>query len=207
MAISKRDGVEDLVDGLLFSDLLDTACLKWWEQSEATYLAKGPAGKALVALAKRWIWLLLSFPLIQSFITRYLTPPATSMAVERLFSAAGLIMDAKRNKLSPAFVDKLLFLREAHLLGICKLDWKWIVHMYFLNTLAQKYQLSTTVNCQHCISTLNFTLCRQYIAYHFTKVPAEHYSKLPTLPVLSNITLCRQYPAPHITKSTGCALQ
>ena len=56
--------------------------------------------------------------------TRYLTPPATSTAVERLFSAAGLIMDAKRNKLSPAFVDKLLFLREAHLLGICKLDWK-----------------------------------------------------------------------------------
>ena len=48
-----------------------------------------------------------------SLITRYLTPPATSTAVERLFSAAGLIMDAKRNKLSPAFVDKLLFLHEA----------------------------------------------------------------------------------------------
>ena len=53
MGISKRDEVEDLVDGLLFSDLQDTACLKWWEQNEATYLAKGPAGKALVALAKR----------------------------------------------------------------------------------------------------------------------------------------------------------
>ena len=156
MGISKRDEVEDLVDGLLFSDLQDTACLKWWEQHEATYLAKGPAGKALVALAKRWIWLLLSFPLIQSFITRYLTPPATSTTVERLFSAAGLIMDAKRNKLSPAFVDKLLFLREAHLLGICKLDWKWIVHMYFLNTLAQKYRLSTTVNCQHCTCTFKY---------------------------------------------------
>ena len=63
-------------------------------------------------------------PLIQPFSTRYLTPPATSTAVERLFSAAGLIMDSKRNKLSPTFVDKLLFLREAHLLGICKLDWK-----------------------------------------------------------------------------------
>ena len=33
-------------------------------------------------------------------------------------------MDAKRNRLSPAFVDKLLFLSEAHLLGICSLDWK-----------------------------------------------------------------------------------
>ena len=53
VGISKRDEVEDLVDGLLFSDLQDTACLKWWEQNEATYLAKGPAGKALVALAKR----------------------------------------------------------------------------------------------------------------------------------------------------------
>ena len=53
MGISKTNEVEDLVDGLLFSDLQDTACLKWWEQKEATYLAKGPAGKALVALAKR----------------------------------------------------------------------------------------------------------------------------------------------------------
>ena len=49
---------------------------------------------------------------------------ATSTAVERLFSAAGMIMEAKRNKLSPKFVDKLLFLREAYLLGICKMDWK-----------------------------------------------------------------------------------
>ena len=34
---------------------------RWWEQNEATFLAKGPAGKALVSLAKRWIWLLLFF--------------------------------------------------------------------------------------------------------------------------------------------------
>ena len=117
-----------------------SACLQWWQQNEAAYLAKGPAGKALVALAKRWIWdappkkILAvfgdcplgggSFPLNQFFSIRYLTPPATSTAVERLFSAAGLIMEAKRNRLCPKFVDKLLFLREAHLLGICKLDWQ-----------------------------------------------------------------------------------
>ena len=65
-----------------------------------------------------------SFPLNQFFSIRYLTPPATSTAVERLFSAAGLIMEAKRNRLCPEFVDKFLFLREAHLLGICKLDWQ-----------------------------------------------------------------------------------
>ena len=57
-------------------------------------------------------------------LIRYLTPPATSTAVERLFSAAGMIMEARRNKLSPKYVDKLLFLREAYLLGICEMNWK-----------------------------------------------------------------------------------
>ena len=55
---------------------------------------------------------------------RYLTAPATSTAVERLFSAAGLILDAKRSKLDPAWVDHILFLREAFLLGTCKLEWE-----------------------------------------------------------------------------------
>ena len=55
---------------------------------------------------------------------RYLTPPTTSTAVERLFSAAGLILDARRSKLDPAWVDHILFLREAFLLGTCKLDWQ-----------------------------------------------------------------------------------
>ena len=50
--------------------------------------------------------------------------PATSTAVERLFSAASLILDAKRSKLDPAWVDHILFLREAFLLGTCKLDWE-----------------------------------------------------------------------------------
>ena len=78
---------------------------------------------------KFWLYLGIarwggSFPLNKFFSIRYLTPPATSTAVERLFSAAGLIMEAKRNRLCPEFVDKFLFLREAHLLGICKLDWQ-----------------------------------------------------------------------------------
>ena len=45
-------------------------------------------------------------------------------AVERLCSAAGLIPDAKRSKLDPAWVDHILFLREAFLLGTCKLEWE-----------------------------------------------------------------------------------
>ena len=139
MGISKTTEVEDLVNGLLYSDLQDTACLQWWQQNEAAYLAKGLAGKLLLLLPRgeygthhqRKFWLYLgiarwggSFPLNKFFSIRYLTPPATSTAVERLFSAAGLIMEAKRNRLCPKFVDKLLFLREAHLLGICKLDWQ-----------------------------------------------------------------------------------
>ena len=39
-------------------------------------------------------------------------------------NAAGLILDAKRSKLDPAWVDHILFLREAFLLGTCKLEWE-----------------------------------------------------------------------------------
>ena len=88
-------------------------------------MAMGTAGKALVALAKRFQILILFFQLvIISLSSRYLTPPATSTAVERLFSAAGMILESKRNKLAPEFVDKILFLREAFLLGICQMSWK-----------------------------------------------------------------------------------
>ena len=44
-------------------------------------------------------------------------------AVERLFSVAGLVMDDRRNKLSPVTLDKLLFVRESLLLGTCKLQY------------------------------------------------------------------------------------
>ena len=41
---------------------------------------------------------------------KFLTPPPTSTAVERLFSSAGLILDDRRSKLLPETVEKLLFL-------------------------------------------------------------------------------------------------
>lgn len=56
-------------------------------------------------------------------IKKLLTAPATSTAVERLFSAAGLIMEAKRNRLSPDTLDEMLFVREAFMLGLVNLDW------------------------------------------------------------------------------------
>ena len=69
-------------------------------------IAKGVIGKAFLKVIKRM-----------------LTAPATSTAVERLFSAAGLVMEAKRNRLSPDTLDKLLFVREGFMLGIVNLDW------------------------------------------------------------------------------------
>ena len=64
------------------------------------------------------------FWLYNQFVSpRYLTPPSTSTCVERLFSAAGLIMEARRNRLSPERLNALLFLRENFLLMACKLVW------------------------------------------------------------------------------------
>ena len=45
-------------------------------------------------------------------VLKYLTPPPTSTDVERLFSTAGDILTNERNRLLPANLEKLLFLRE-----------------------------------------------------------------------------------------------
>ena len=42
----------------------------------------------------------------------YLTLPATSVDVERLFSTAGDILSNERNKLKPENASKILFLKE-----------------------------------------------------------------------------------------------
>jgi len=97
--------VESLVDGYLFSDIQEH-CLKFWAAQEPLLRAKGPAGQALLAVVRR-----------------YLAAPATSTAVERLFSVAGLILEDRRNKLSPGTLDRLLFVRESLLLGTSKLEW------------------------------------------------------------------------------------
>ena len=43
---------------------------------------------------------------------KYLTPPPTSVDVERLFSTAGNILTDKRNRIRPENLQQLVFLRE-----------------------------------------------------------------------------------------------
>ena len=52
---------------------------------------------------------------------RFLTPPATTVDVERLFSTAGSILTDKRNRLKGDNLEKLLFCRET----LAKLDFKY----------------------------------------------------------------------------------
>ena len=53
-----------------------------------------------------------SHPLLLSVALQYLTCPASTVASERLFSAAGNILTESRNRLSPHKLDQLLFLHN-----------------------------------------------------------------------------------------------
>ena len=50
--------------------------------------------------------------LASKLAAHYLTPPATSVDVERLFSTAGDILTPERNRLCPETAEKVLFFRE-----------------------------------------------------------------------------------------------
>ncbi|XP_062910662.1 E3 SUMO-protein ligase ZBED1-like [Mobula hypostoma] len=52
------------------------------------------------------------FPTLIKLVRKYWCIPATSVPSERLFTAAGNLVDTKRNQLAPAEVDRLLFLYE-----------------------------------------------------------------------------------------------
>ena len=56
-------------------------------------------------------------------VKRLLTPPATSTNVERLFSYAGLISDARQKNLLPERLERILFLRENLYMLSFKLEW------------------------------------------------------------------------------------
>lgn len=62
--------------------------LEWWRKNECNY------------------------PHIARMARRYLAVPATSVPSERVFSAAGDIVSAKRSTLSPENADILIFLKK-----------------------------------------------------------------------------------------------
>ena len=53
----------------------------------------------------------LRFPLLQQLAKRYLSVPATSAPIERVFSTAGKILKQDRNRLLPQNFERLLFLK------------------------------------------------------------------------------------------------
>ena len=85
---------EEILKNYLNSPVEEKKCLQFWKEFERS--ANGCKIKlALSRLAKK-----------------FLTPPATSTDVERLFSVAGNILCDERNRLLPDNVDKLLFMRS-----------------------------------------------------------------------------------------------
>jgi hypothetical protein len=68
------------------SEDLSVDVLKWWSANEAR------------------------FPLLSSAARRYLSPPASSVDSERVFSACGNVFSDKRTRLSPTNLERLVFL-------------------------------------------------------------------------------------------------
>jgi len=89
-----------VVDDYVKSPIEDKEPLAFWQAREAA--AAGDATKAaLVHVA-----------------IKFLTPAATSVDVERLFSECGNVLDAKRNMLKPDRLDQKIFLKKnMYLLG------------------------------------------------------------------------------------------
>ena len=82
----EQEWLEFRSGGLVIGKNLDV--LKWWSQHEK------------------------QFPLLSRIVKKYFCIQATSCSAERTFSTGGTTVTAKRSKLDPENVNKLVYLRE-----------------------------------------------------------------------------------------------
>ena len=101
-------------------------------------------------------------------------------------------MESKRNKLSPVFVDKLLFLREAYLLGLCDLAWKWTVYFenmclyydWLSSYLYQSSKINTYENVTHLwqpVATYTWDHKSQVLDPYFCIQRSPYYEELGSI--------------------------
>lgn len=83
----KCDKTDDELERYL-SSKCDSEPLNWWKENEK------------------------NFPRIAVIAKQVLAVPATSVPSERIFSAAGLLVNKLRNRLSCELVDKIIFLNK-----------------------------------------------------------------------------------------------
>jgi hypothetical protein len=95
-----------VVDSYVKSPIEDMECLAFWKKKEVE-AAGSPAKEALVRVAKK-----------------FLTPLATSVDVERLFSECGAALTKKRNSLCPDRLDKIIFIRKNIVIIGFDIDWE-----------------------------------------------------------------------------------
>ena len=106
-----RPGAHDAPDAVAAHDTIDTTEAHA-AKAAATAAPKRPKSVHSPIL-KWWKEHAALFPYLSQVARRYLAMPATSASVERLFSVAGQVVTAKRNRLHPSSVTLLVFLHEA----------------------------------------------------------------------------------------------
>ncbi|XP_045768236.1 zinc finger BED domain-containing protein 4-like [Maniola jurtina] len=86
-------------------DFIEKECLKYLVSCNASDLKDGN-------VIKYWQERQAAFPLLYKLAKAILSVPATSTPSERVFSIAGLTVTAKRSRLSPSRVDKIIFVHD-----------------------------------------------------------------------------------------------
>ena len=112
--LSTPNSRQTLVLGVLSGLLASSSCQTPSSIAETEverYLAQDPVPTTTCPL-DWWRENQSLFPLVAHVARRYLSAPPTSVASERLFSAAGLVYTDRRNRLAPKRADMLLFLKH-----------------------------------------------------------------------------------------------